>query len=97
MANPDTEYIVAVAYSNGDGVELFRTRGTERDIKTLLVKEAKRLSTREDSYSYRTNNIKGITELNDGSLGAYVEFSDYHIDLKAMPQTNIPEFFDYQN
>lgn len=79
-----TDWIVAIANSDSDGITIRRFFGTEEDVKALLillVEEDKQND--EDGYEYGTESTEDVEADGIGRFNAYATYSDYHIDYSA--------------
>lgn len=79
-----TDWIVAVANSDADGVKISRFFGSEKEVKTLLVNMVKEdRECDEDSYVNGTEFPDDVETDGMGRFDAYASYSNYHIDYSA--------------
>lgn len=89
-----TDWIIAIANSDADGVTIRRFFGTEEEVKNLLVclvKEDKEND--EDGYDNGTESVDEVETDRIGRFDAYATYSDYHIDYSAEEISSLC-FFD---
>lgn len=85
-----TDWIIAVANSDCDGVTIRRFFGTEDDVKNLLICLVKEDKENDDnSYDNGTESAAEVESDRIGRFDAYATYSDYHIDYSAEAFSNL--------
>lgn len=89
------DWIIAVANSEADEVEIHRFYGSESDLKKVLLNFVKRDRNSDlESFDYGTESIDEI-ESNGVTLNAMATYYDYHINYTAIEFSRISFFNEY--
>ncbi len=85
-----TDWIIAIANSDSDGVTIQRFFGTEDEVKSLLVSLVEEdKENDEESYGCGTESVDEVEADGIGRFDAFATYSDYHIDYSAEAFSNL--------
>lgn len=81
-------WMIGICCSDADGVRLSKVYGTESQVKRHLLKLVKEdRSNDEEDWDSGTETISEIeVDKTLGTLEAYANYFDYHIDYTAKPE-----------
>lgn len=85
MSNMDdrTDWIIAISNSAIDGVEIYRFRGTDDEVKEKLLKLLNQdKKNDEDAFDLGTDSVDNI-DATSTEYNAFSIYSDYHIEYTA--------------
>ena len=89
-----TDWIIAIANSDSDGVTIRLFFGTEDEVRSLLVSLVEEdKENDEEEYEYGTESVDEVASDRSGRFDAYATYSDYHIDYSAEEISSLC-FFD---
>lgn len=89
-----TDWIIAVANSDCDGVTIRRFFGTEDDVKSLLVSLVEEDKENDkEGYDYGTESVDEVETDKIGRFDAFATYCGYHIDYSAEEISSLC-FFD---
>lgn len=88
MNNIGEDWIIAVSSSEADGIDIYRFRGDDQEVKKKILellrqdKKDDRENHDESTFDYGTTNLQSI-EVTDTGYYAYAIYEEYHIDYVA--------------
>lgn len=88
MNNIGEDWLIAVSGSATDGIDIYRFRGTDKEVKKKLLellrrdKKADREEHDESTFDYGTTNLQSI-EVTGTGYYAYAIYEEYHVDYVA--------------
>lgn len=86
------DWIISVCSSEGDGIDLYRLRGTPEEVKKAIVKfiliDKNEDLRRWENGTESTAEIENVTGRSSKFYG-YGNYSNYHIDYTAVKYSDI--------
>ncbi len=93
-------WLICYGGSDEDGVRAYTFKGTDDEVKALLVRAIQQLIEGEDleEAEYYTESVDEVEEHDyegaSGAYYAYVSFSTYHVDVEAIPVAGLIPWYE---